>query len=181
MPKAKPSTKGLIIVYTGEGKGKTTAAMGLAVRAVGYGLKVGIIQFAKVWFTGEKQTFEDLGVDFRQLGAGFVGILGENEDKETHRKAATEALGQAEEMMLSNKYQVVVLDEVIGCEVGGLLDKGSIVGLLAKKPAKLDMVLTGRHAETIAGLVEAADLVTEMKKIKHPYDAGILAKKGIDY
>jgi cob(I)alamin adenosyltransferase len=83
--------------------------------------------------------------------------------------------------MLSNAYQVLVLDEVIGCEVGGLLEAGSIRGFLAKKPPKLDIVLTGRHADRIEGLIEAADLVTEMTNIKHPYDKGILAKKGIDF
>ncbi len=177
----KVSTQGLTIIYTGEGKGKTTAAMGLAVRAAGYGLKVGIIQFVKVWFTGEKKSFEDLGVDFWQMGQGFYQILGDNLDPEAHKQAAKEALGYAEETMLSGKYQVLILDEVIGCEVGGLLESGSIVGFLAKKPKRLDVVLTGRHAETIEGLIEAADLVSEMKNIKHPYDKGILAKKGIDY
>jgi cob(I)alamin adenosyltransferase len=177
----KPTIKGLLIVYTGEGKGKTTAAMGLAVRAAGYGQKVAVIQFVKVWFTGEKKSFEDLGLDFWQMGQGFYQILGDNKEPESHRKAAREALGRAEEMMLVGKYQVLVLDELIGCEVGGLLEPGSIMALVAKKPPKLDLVLTGRHAETVAGLVEAADLVTEMKNIKHPYDAGLLAKKGIDY
>jgi cob(I)alamin adenosyltransferase len=177
----RPTTKGLTIVYTGEGKGKTTAAMGLAVRAAGYGLRVGIIQFVKVWFTGEKKTFEDLGVDFWQMGQGFYQILGDTQDPEIHKQAATEALARAAEVMESGSYDVLILDEIIGSEVGDLLEPGSIMGLLAKKPKKLDVVLTGRHADTVEGLVEAADLVTEMKNIKHPYDAGLLAKKGIDY
>lgn len=177
----KVSNKGLVIVYTGEGKGKTTAAIGLAVRAAGYGKKVGVIQFVKIWFTGEKKSFEDLGLDFWQMGQGFYQILGDTMDPEAHKQAAKEALAYAEEVMLSNKYEVLVLDEIIGSEVGGLLEKGSIVQLLAKKPPRLDIVLTGRHADTIDGLIEMADLVTEMSNIKHPYDAGILAKKGIDY
>ena len=177
----RPTTKGLTIVYTGEGKGKTTAAMGLAVRAAGYGLRVGIIQFVKVWFTGEKKSFEDLGVDFWQMGQGFYQILGDTQDPEVHRKAAHEAIDRAAEVMAAGTYDVLILDEIIGSEVGELLEKGSIMGLLANKPKKLDLVLTGRHADTIDGLIEAADLVSEMNNIKHPYDSGLLAKKGIDY
>ena len=177
----KSTNKGLIIVYTGEGKGKTTAAMGLAVRAAGYGKKVGVIQFVKMWFTGEKKSFQDLGIDFVQMGQGFYQILGDHKDPETHKRAAQRALEVSAEAMEKGGYEVLVLDEIIGSEVGGLLEPGSIMELLAKKPEKLDIVLTGRHADTIKGLIEAADLVTEMKKIKHPYDNGILAKKGIDF
>jgi cob(I)alamin adenosyltransferase len=177
----KQANKGLIIVYTGDWKGKTTAAMGVAVRAAGYGLKVGVIQFVKMWFTGEKKSFEDLVIDFVQMGQGFYQIEGDMEDPEVHRMAAKRALEVSEEAITGNRYEVLVLDEIIGTEVGGLLEPGSVMGLLAKKPENLDIVLTGRHADKIEGLVEAADLVTEMKKIKHPYDKGILAKKGIDY
>ena len=177
----KPTTKGLVIVYTGEGKGKTTAAMGLAMRAAGYGQKVAVVQFVKVWFTGEKKSLEEVGVDFWQMGQGFYQILGDNLNPEVHKQAAREAIGYSAELMLSGKYSVLVLDEIIGSEVGGLLEQGSIMGLLAKKPPALDIVLTGRHADKVEGLIKVADLVTEMAKIKHPYDVGILAKKGIDY
>jgi cob(I)alamin adenosyltransferase len=176
------SNKGLIIVYTGEGKGKTTAAMGLALRAAGYDKKVGVIQFAKIWFTGEKKGFEGVPtVEFWQMGEGFFQILGDQKDPETHRMAAREALEASRDKMLSDRFDVLVLDEIIGCEVGGLLEPGSIMALLEQKPDGLDLVLTGRHADTIPGLLERADLVTEMKKIKHPYDQGILAKKSIDF
>lgn len=181
MSELEQPEKGLIIVYTGEGKGKTTAAMGLAVRAAGYGQKVAVIQFVKMWFTGEKKSLEDLGIDFWQMGQGFYQILGDKKDPEAHKQAAQEALGHAAELMKAGKYSVLVLDEVIGCEVGGLLGPGSIRDFLAKKPANLDIVLTGRHADTIEGLIDMADLVTEMRNIKHPFDSGILAKKGIDY
>lgn len=173
---------GLIIIYTGEGKGKTTAAMGAALRAAGYGKKVCVIQFVKIWFTGELKGFEALpNVEFIQAGKGFYQIMGDREDPAEHKKAAEGALELAREKIMSDVYDVVVLDEIIGTMVGGLLSGEPVLELLKQKPERLDVVLTGRHAETIPGLVAMADTVTEMKKIKHPYDEGILAKEGIDF
>ena len=174
--------KGLTIIYTGEGKGKTTAAMGLALRAAGYGKRVCIVQFVKVWFTGELKGFESVpGVEFIQAGKGFYQILGDQKDPAEHKAAAEEALRLSRKKIESGLFEVVVLDEIIGAAVGGLIEPAALVELVRGKPEALDLVLTGRHAETIVGLVELADLVTEMKKVKHPYDSGILAKKGIDF
>jgi len=114
------SDKGLVIVYTGEGKGKTTAAMGLALRAAGYGQKVLIIQFVKTWFTGEKGGFEKLpNVEFIQAGKGFYKILGDKLPETEHVEAAQEALELAQAKISSAEYDVVVLDEIIGSITGG--------------------------------------------------------------
>jgi len=173
---------GLIIVYTGEGKGKTTAAMGAALRVAGYDKKVCIIQFVKVWFTGELKGFESLpNVEFIQAGKGFYKIMNDRQAPEEHKKAANAALELATEKIMSNKYDLVVLDEIVGTVVGDLLPAEPVMELLKKKPERVDVILTGRHADKVSGLIELADTVTEMKKIKHPYDDGILAKEGIDF
>lgn len=174
--------KGLTIIYTGDGKGKTTAAMGLALRAAGYDRKVCVIQFVKIWFTGELKGFEALpNVEFIQAGKGFYKIMNDRQAPEEHKQAAEGALKLAREKIMSDKYDVVVLDEIIGTMVGELLSAEPVLELIKQKPERLDLVLTGRHAETIPGLLDLADMVTEMKKVKHPYDEGILAKEGIDF
>lgn len=176
------SDKGLVVVYTGNGKGKTTAAMGLALRASGYGKKVLVVQFVKVWFTGEKGGFEHIpNVEFIQAGKGFYKILGDSLPETEHVDAAKMALELAEAKISSGEYDVVVLDEVIGAVTGGLLPLEALLELIDSKPPKLDLVLTGHRAKELPALIDRADLVTEMVKIKHPYDAGILAKKSIDY
>ena len=173
---------GLIIIYTGEGKGKTTAAMGAALRVAGYDKKVCIIQFVKIWFTGELKAFEALpNVEFIQAGKGFYKIMNDRQDPEEHKQAAQAALRLAEEKIMSEQFDLVVLDEIIGTMIGGLLDSEPVLKLLRQKPNQLDVVLTGRHADKIPGLIDLADTVTEMTKIKHPYDEGILAKEGIDF
>lgn len=182
MSELRESDKGLVIVYTGNGKGKTTAAMGLALRAAGYGKKVLVVQFVKVWFTGEKGGFEHLpNVEFIQAGKGFYKILGDSLPEDEHVEAAKQALELAEARIASGEYDVVVLDEIIGTVTGGLLPPEALYDLIDSKPPQLDLVLTGHKAKELPGLVERADLMTEMVKIKHPYDAGILAKKTIDY
>lgn len=178
----RESEKGLVVVYTGEGKGKTTAAMGLALRAAGYGKKVLVIQFVKTWFTGEKGGFEMIpNVEFIQAGKGFYKILGDKLPEGEHVEAAEEALMLAQAKISSGEYDVVVLDEIIGSVTGGLLKLEPVLAMIDSKPELLDLVLTGHHAEELPALLERADLITEMKKIKHPYDSGILAKKTIDY
>lgn len=176
------SDKGLVVVYTGDGKGKTTAAMGLALRAAGYGRRVLIIQFVKTWFTGEKGGFEMLpNVEFIQAGKGFYKILGDALPEQEHVQAAQSALDLAVTKINSGNYDVVVLDEIIGTVTGGLLPLEAVLELVDNKPALLDLVLTGHRGKEVPALLERADLVTEMVKVKHPYDAGILAKKTIDY
>ena len=176
------SDRGLLIVYTGSGKGKTTAAMGLALRAAGYGKQVLVIQFVKTWFTGEKGGFEHLpNVEFIQAGKGFYKILGDKLPETEHVEAAIAALELAAKKMASGKYDVVVLDEIIGSVTGGLLPLVAVLELVDAKPPQVDLVLTGHNGLDLTPLIERADLVTEMRKIKHPYDAGILARKTIDY
>jgi len=178
----RESDKGLVVVYTGNGKGKTTAAMGLALRAAGYGKKVLVIQFVKTWFTGEKGGFEKLSnVEFIQAGKGFYKILGDRLPEDEHVEAAKSALELAAAKIATGNYDVVVLDEIIGTITGGLLPLEPVLDLIDSKPPQLDLVLTGHRATELPALIERADLATEMVKIKHPYDAGILARKTIDY
>lgn len=181
-PELHESDRGLVIVYTGDGKGKTTAAMGLALRAAGYGKRVLVVQFVKVWFTGEKGGFEHLpNVEFVQAGKGFYKILGDNLPETEHVEAAKSAFEFAEAKISSGQYDVVVLDEIIGSVTGGLLPLEPVLELIDSKPPQLDLVLTGHRGHELPQLLERADLITEMKKVKHPYDSGILARKTIDY
>jgi len=175
------NTKGLIITFTGNGKGKTTAALGMALRALGQGMKVTILQFIKGgWEYGELMMAEKLGPDFsiKQMGLGFVRNLTE-EQKKQHKQVAIEALEFAVQIITSDKYQMVILDEVFYGIKYGFFTVSDLVKLLQKKPPNLHLVLTGRDApEEITGL---SDLVTEMKEIKHPYKKGIIAQKGVEY
>lgn len=181
-PTHKEDDRGLVVVYTGDGKGKTTAAMGLALRAAGYGRRVLVIQFVKTWFTGEKGGFEMIpNVEFIQAGKGFYKILGDKQPEEVHVEAAKQALELAKSKISSGDYDVVVLDEIIGSVTGGLLPLEPVLKLIDTKPAMMDLVLTGHRGKELPKLLERADLITEMVKIKHPYDSGILAKKTIDY
>jgi len=173
---------GLVIVYTGNGKGKTTAALGLSLRAIGYEHKVCMLQFIKgSWHYGEMDSSKKLGPNFELIavGKGFVGILDDNSPREEHEKYAVEALKICTEKIFSGKYDVVILDEVNYAINLGLLDVKEIIKLIKEKPKKLDLVLTGNHAKE--EIIELADLVTEMKEIKHPFKSGIKAKKGIDF
>lgn len=173
--------KGLVILYTGEGKGKTTAALGLVLRAVGYNRKCLIVQFGKMWFTGEVAGIKKLSpfVKFIQGGKGFVKILGDKLPIKEHKKAAKETFDRLYKEMVSGKWDVVVADEIVGAVSSGLLPEKLAVKLITDKPPGLDLVLTGHHSTK--KLIEAADLVTEMKEVKHPYRQGVLAKKGIDF
>lgn len=175
------SEKGLVILYTGEGKGKTTAALGLVLRAVGHRRKCLIVQFGKAWFTGEIDGAKKLKpfVKFIQGGKGFVKILGDKLPLKEHKKAAKETFDILYKEVINGKWDVVVADEIIGAASAGLLPEGLVVKLITDKPKGLDLVLTGHHASK--KLIQMADLVTEMKLVKHPFEQGILAKKGIDY
>ena len=173
--------KGLIIVYTGDGKGKTTSALGMALRAVGWGSKVLVIQFIKAWKTGEHKTIEQFlpNITIIPAGVGFVGIMGDKKPKADHAASAKSALELAHKEIMSTKWQMVILDEINGAIEGGLISISDVLTLLGSKPQNTTVVLTGRRAQP--ALIEKADLVTEMKKIKHPFDRGILAKKGVDF
>jgi cob(I)alamin adenosyltransferase len=176
------SKEGLVIVYTGNGKGKTTAALGLAMRAIGYEHKVCMLQFIKgSWHYGEMDSSKKLGPNFELIavGKGFVGILDDNSTREEHEKYAVEALKICKEKIFSEKYNVVILDEVNYAINLGLIDVQEIIKIIKEKPSSLDLVLTGRDVKK--EIIELADLVTEMKEIKHPFKSGIKAKKGIDF
>ncbi len=173
--------KGLIIVYTGEGKGKTTAALGLVLRAVGYKKKCLIVQFGKSWFTGELAGIKKLSpyVKIIQGGKGFLGILGSKVPKKEHQKAARDTFNILYKEVISDKWDIVVADEIVGAVASGVLSLTQALQLTGNKPNRLDLVLTGHHAPE--ELIKAADLVTVMQEVKHPYQKGIQAKKGIDF
>lgn len=173
--------KGLVIIYTGEGKGKTTAALGLVLRAVGYKKRCLIIQFGKAWFTGELVGIKKLSpyVKIIQGGKGFVGILGDQNAKELHKQAAEDCFDLLYKEVMSGKWDIVVADELVGAVSSGLLTMTSAMKLITDKPVAMDLILTGHHAPQ--GLIEVADLVTEMTEVKHPFTQGILAKKGVDF
>ncbi len=173
--------KGLVIVYTGEGKGKTTAALGLALRAAGYKKKVLVFQFGKVWFTGEKAGVKMLKPYVRMLSRGisFVGIIDDSSPIEDHIKVANDAYDEVYKEVTSDKWDIVIIDEIVGAVAGKLLKHEQIEKLIKDKPQRLDLVLTGHHATQ--KLFNLADLATEMKEIKHPFKRGILAKPSIDY
>ncbi|PKK84936.1 MAG: cob(I)yrinic acid a,c-diamide adenosyltransferase [candidate division Zixibacteria bacterium HGW-Zixibacteria-1] len=182
MTENKSKDKGLLIVYTGDGKGKTTAALGMAIRAVGYDWKVAIVQFIKgSWKYGEMDGLKRLApnVELSIMGEGFVGILDDDKPIEQHREAARKAFDLALEKMESGKYELVILDEMNVAVTLGLISNDDLKGLVARKPEKLHLVITGRGARP--WLIEQADLVTEMKEIKHPFKKGILAQRGVDF
>jgi cob(I)alamin adenosyltransferase len=174
--------KGLVIVFTGDGKGKTSAALGIAMRASGHKMYVSIIQFVKSQTpTGEIRAAERLipEIEIVSLGKGFVKCCGDTTPLEAHRTAARQALEMTRQRMLSGSWDILILDEINTAVTLGLLDAGSVLDLLKARPPKLHMILTGRDAHP--DVIAAADLVTEMRSIKHPYDRGIPAQKGIDY
>ncbi|MDO8582116.1 MAG: cob(I)yrinic acid a,c-diamide adenosyltransferase [bacterium] len=233
-------SKGLTIIYVGDGKGKTTAAVGAAVRVLGHGWGVLFMQFMKEekWPSGERDLFravfalsaealakEDyvlpgvrgpaavhpaptasssglLGLErgprsasplreskdtpsvlgeikVEVVGEGFVGIMGDKKERETHQNAALAGLARASEQLASGKYPLVILDEILSAVDEGLLSEQQILDLMGKKPEDVTLIMTGhKHYPNIFA---KADLVTEMKKLKHPFDNGFIAKKGIDY
>ncbi len=180
--KFKKTDKGLIHVYTGNGKGKTTAALGLALRAISYKKKVLMVQFIKgPWRSGELDIVSKLKPYLKiiALGEGFVKIQGDRKPFHVHRKAAEKALRLSRQSMLSGRYGVVILDEINVAIGEKLLSIQSVIDLVRKKPANLELVLTGRQAP--AKIMQLADYVSEIRMIKHPYTRGILARPSIDY
>lgn len=177
--KRKPD-RGLVIVNTGDGKGKSTAAFGTALRAAGAGMKVLIVQFMKgTWKYGEKAAFEKLGVELVARGAGFTW---DTKDREKDVATAQEAWDFARERIDSGAYDLVVLDEINYVLGYGFLDVGAVVSYLRQRieqKAPGHVILTGGNAP--AALVEVADTVTEMRKIKHAFDAGYLAVRGLEF
>jgi cob(I)alamin adenosyltransferase len=178
MKKQKLET-GLVQVYTGDGKGKTSAALGLALRAIGRGLKVFMIQFIKGGFDyGELHIIRQLS-NFELKSFGTGKFIKEKPPKKEDIGYAREALELAGRIVASGKYDIVILDEVNVALDLELLKTQDVVRLAKNKPKHVELVLTGRYAPP--ELIEMADLVTEMKEIKHPYRKGAPARKGIEY
>ena len=179
--KFQEQKKGLVICYTGEGKGKTTAALGLVLRAVGYKKKVLIVQFGKFWFTGELDGIKKLKpyVKIIQGGKGFVKLFNDKLSFEEHRQVAQESYEYLYKEVCSGDWDLVVADEIVGAVGGKVVDLEQVLSLITNKPEQLDLVLTGHHADP--KILEASDMATEMRPIKHPYEKGLLAKPGIDY
>jgi cob(I)alamin adenosyltransferase len=177
-----PEGKGLLIVYTGPGKGKTTCALGTAFRAVGQGLRALMVQFIKgSWHYGELDAAKMLGDDkmeIRPMGRGFVKVGGAETDAEDIR-LCDEAWEFGRSQIDSGKYGLVVLDEINYVISYKMLDVDRVVDALTQRPEHVHVICTGRNAHP--RLVELADLVTEMREVKHPYTKGILAQRGIDY
>jgi len=171
--------KGFVQVYTGDGKGKTTAAFGLALRAIGRGLKVYIIQFIKGGFdSGELYVIDKLpNVMLRAFGRGR--FITEYPPPEEDVKLATEALELAEKVIKSGEYDIVILDEINVALHLKLISLDRALELIKSKPEHVELVLTGRYAPK--EIIDVADLVTEMREIKHPYRSGCRARKGIEF
>jgi len=181
MAKARPepAPEGRVEIFTGEGKGKTTAALGVALRASGHGLKVFIVYFMKGGFPyGEQKVLSLLpGISFAKFG--LESFVDPDNITEAEKEQARRALQKAKEVISSKEYDIVILDEINLAAAWKLVDIDEVIKVVKGKPKEVELILTGRHAD--ARLVELADLVTEMTKVKHPYDKEILARKGIDY
>ena len=173
---------GLTVVYTGSGKGKTTAALGTVVRAAGYGLRCFMLQFIKgSWHYGELEGAELLApyLTIERMGRGFYKIVDDKLPEEEHRRAALAAADRASEILRSGQYDLVILDEINVAVMTGLLPVKRVLEIVSAKPHNCHLILTGRGAPP--EVVEVADLVTEMTEIKHPYQKGLLAQKGLDF
>ncbi len=184
-PTPETSRRGLILINTGPGKGKTTAALGTAFRAAGNGMRVLILQFLKgSWHYGELDAAKIMGAppnpDFviKQMGRGFVKVGGAEIDPEDIRMVEA-AWNEAAEAILSDDWDLVVLDEINYAIGYKMLDPQAVADVLARKPERVHVILTGRNAHPI--LVEIADTVTEMREVKHAYQKGILAQRGIEF
>ena len=175
----KTIEKGLIFIHTGKGKGKSTAAMGLAIRAIGNGMKVGIIQFVKgVWSTGERVVLDKFPdqVVIKAMGDGFTW---ETQDRKRDIEAAEGAWVMAREMISDSTYDMVILDELNIVLRYDYIPISSVIDTIKSKPENLHVILTGRNAKK--ELIEIADLVTEMTQIKHPFRSGVKAQVGIEF
>lgn len=179
---SQEESRGLVLVNTGDGKGKTTAALGTVLRAVGYGHRCLIVQFIKgSWSYGELKSIKRLEpeVEFHRMGKGFVGIIDDNLPREEHEKAAHEALAFAKQRLASGDYKLVLLDEIFIAIGLNLITTGDVLDLMDARPPQTTLILTGRGAP--AEIIERADTVTEMREIKHAYRKGILAQRGVDF
>jgi len=174
----------MLSLLIGDGKGKTTSALGTALRSAGWEKKVLIIQFIKSnsFQTGERKAIErslTKNIDLKVLGLGFVGIREDKKSLKEHKLRARKALKETEKAFIIDNYDLVILDEILGAITGKLLTTKEVLALINKLEKQADIILTGRKAPK--SLREKADLISEIKKIKHPFDKGILAKQGLDF
>ncbi len=175
----KTQEKGLLIVHTGKGKGKTTAALGMVVRAIGHGMKVGVVQFVKgAMTTGEKVVFDAFPeqIEFKPMGEGFTW---DTQDRARDIAVAREAWEEVKRMIADPAYAMVLADELNIVLRYDYLPLDEVLEVLINKPADKHVIVTGRNAQE--ALMEAADLVTEMTMIKHPFRAGVKAQAGIEF
>lgn len=177
-PKASRRAPSLVLVNTGDGKGKSTAAFGTAMRAVARGWRVAVIQFLKSedWGVGEEKVARQLGVEWWTLGDGFTW---DSEDMDRSRAVALEAWRHARQVIMSGDFELVVLDEVTYPVNWGWIPLDEVLDTIRGRPDRVNLILTGRDAPP--EIIESADTVTEMVKVKHAYDQGIAARRGIDY
>lgn len=168
---------GLVIVNTGNGKGKSTAALGLAMRALGNGMKVVMVQFIKgAWKVGEYESARKLGFEIRPMGEGFTWVT---KDRERDTRVAREAWEYAKSRILAGEHDLVILDEINYALDYGYVDLADVLETLRTRPKDVHVVLTGRKAKP--EVIEIADLATEMVELKHPYKKGIKAQRGIEF
>jgi cob(I)alamin adenosyltransferase len=180
----RENTKGLLMLNTGDGKGKTTAAIGTMVRAAGRGLKCCMVQFmkSKTDRYGEHESFEKLGIEVHTMGAGFTW---DTQDKSVDIQTSKDTWALCIEKMRSAEYDMLVFDELLYVLSYGFLDIDAVIaeiGEVRKAQPHLHLILTGRNVDnTLQKLIDEADLVTEMREIKHPFNAGIYAQQGIEF
>lgn len=175
---ARDPDRGLILVHTGNGKGKSSSAFGVIIRALGWGKSVGVVQFIKgKWITGERQFFDQLGgVDWHTMGDGFTW---DTQDKDKDIEAAEAAFAKAQEMLASGDYDLIVLDEINIAMRYDYLSVDAVLDGLRQRSVRTSVILTGRDAKP--ELCDYADLVSEMREVKHPFKAGIKAQRGLDF
>jgi cob(I)alamin adenosyltransferase len=177
-PQAKEHVRSLVLVLTGDGKGKTTSAMGIAMRSIARGWRVAVIQFVKAdtWRTGEAEIARRLGIEFRAAGDGFTWDV---DDIQASVAAARGAWDQARRTIAGGDHALVVLDEITYPMAWSWIDTDDVVSTIVSRPAHVNVVVTGRDASQ--SIVDVADTVTEMANRKHAFDRGIAAVRGIDY
>lgn len=177
-PEARRTRDGQLIVNTGDGKGKSTAAFGVMIRALARGWNVAVVQFLKSgdWKVGEEKIGRELGVDWWALGEGFTW---NSDDLSEDEAVAQEAWRNAAEILAAGEHELVILDEITYPMNWGWIDSDAVIAALGDRPTAVNVVATGRDAPD--ALIDIADTVSEVRKVKHAFDHGILARKGLDY
>ncbi|HHQ6549749.1 cob(I)yrinic acid a,c-diamide adenosyltransferase [Serratia fonticola] len=174
---AAQETRGLLLVFTGNGKGKTTAAFGTVTRAVGHGMKAGVIQFIKgQWPNGEKNLLQQHGVEFQVMATGFTW---ETQDRESDTAACQAVWQHGKRMLADSSLDMVLMDELTYMVSYGYLELAELLEALEQRPTHQTVIITGRGCHR--DLLELADTVTEMRPVKHAFEAGIKAQQGIDW